>query len=657
MNPLFPTVIIEDLSPCLEGGKFPIKRVPGQWVTLEATIYKEGHEVLRAMLQWRDAGSSLWNEVAMEPMENFRWRGSFQVTSVGFTEYTIEAWGDLFESWREEVQKKQEAGITSLSVEALEGAALIRAAAKRASNKAEKKELENFALSLEQDSNDLSEVLKKLIGNEQLHALMKSHPDRSLATHYEPLQRVRVDRACANFAAWYEFFPRSAEGKGDQGSTFRHALERIDDAKAMCFDVIYFPPIHPIGITARKGRNNSLTCLAEEPGVPYAIGSAFGGHDAVEPALGTLEDFEWLVKEIQKRDMEVALDFALNCSPDHPYVKQHPEWFFHRPDGSIKYAENPPKKYQDVFPLNFYTTSWRELWEELRRIFLFWSERGVRIFRVDNPHTKPVAFWEWVIAEVQKIFPDVIFLSEAFTHPAMMKRLAKVGFTQSYSYFTWRNSKEELQEYFTELTQSEMKEYFRPNLFPNTPDILPFYLQEGGRAAFLIRAALAATLSSVYGIYSGFELCENKALPGKEEYADSEKYQYKERDWNAPGNIKPWMRRLNQIRNNHRALQSMKPLQFCGSDNPSIIAYVRSSEDEKEHLFITINLNPHQQESGMVEIPLHKFGLSREEGYIVQDLLTGECYSWKKAFNFVSLHPSTNPAHIFLVNSDVRSGI
>jgi len=372
---------------------------------------------------------------------------------------------------------------------------------------------------------------------------------------YESIQRVRVDRPGAAFAAWYEFFPRSAEGKEGSGSTFRECIGRIDDAKAMGFDVIYFPPIHPIGITARKGANNSLACQPGEPGVPYAIGGPAGGHCAVEPELGTLEDFEWLLGEIKARGMEVALDFALNCSPDHPYVKDHPEWFFHRPDGTIKYAENPPKKYEDVYPLDYHNADWKALWDELRDVLLFWAERGVRIFRVDNPHTKPVAFWEFAIAEVQAKFPDVIFLSEAFTRPKMMQVLAKVGFTQSYTYFTWRNTPAELREYFTELTRSAMREYFRPNLFPNTPDILPFYLQEGGRPAFMIRAVLATTLSGVYGIYSGFELCENAALPGREEYLDSEKYQYKQRDWNASGNIKPLITRLNAIRFGNAALQ------------------------------------------------------------------------------------------------------
>src|SRR4029077_10802745 len=370
---------------------------------------------------------------------------------------------------------------------------------------------------------------------------------RSLSTESKPYLQVVVDRPEALFAAWYEFFPRSAEGKAT-GSKLRDCLPRVDDAKAMGFDVIYFPPIHPIGFTKRKGKNNSVNSEPGDPGVPYAIGSKYGGHMAVEPELGTLEDFDWLVGEIRSRGMEVALDFAINCSPDHPYVRDHPEWFFHRPDGSIKYAENPPEKYEDGYPINFHNENWRELWDEMKRIILFWAEHQVRIIRVDNPHTKPLAFWEWMIAEVRAQYPDLIFLSEAFTRPKMMKALAKAGFTQSYTYFTWRNTKAELTEYLTELCATEMKYYFRGNFFTNTPDILPFFLQTGGRPAFLIRSFLAATLSTAYGIYSGFELCENVAIPDREEYLNSEKYQFKERDWNAPGNIKDYITKLNQIR-------------------------------------------------------------------------------------------------------------
>jgi starch synthase (maltosyl-transferring) len=386
-----------------------------------------------------------------------------------------------------------------------------------------------------------------------------------------------------------------------------------------------------------------------EPGVPYAIGSEAGGHKAVEPALGTLEDFEWLESEIRNRGMEVALDFAINCSPDHPYVREHPEWFYKRPDGTIKFAENPPKKYEDIFPLNFRCANWPELWEEMKSIILFWAERGVRIFRVDNPHTKPVPFWEYLIAGVREQYPDVIFLSEAFTRPKMMKVLGKAGFTQSYTYFTWRNYKRELIEYFTELTQTEMREYFRGNLWPNTPDILPLFLQNGGRPAFIIRAVLAATLSSLYGIYSGFELCENAALLGREEYLDSEKYQWKERDWDAPGNIKDWIARLNRIRKENRALQFYDNLQFFDADNDAILFYGKMTPARDNIILVVLNLDPHQAHNSYVYVPFETFGAMETDAYEVHDLLTDARYIWRGRQNYVELDPQQQPAHIFRV--------
>ncbi len=417
----------------------------------------------------------------------------------------------------------------------------------------------------------------------------------------------------------------------------------------MGFDVIYFPPIHPIGITNRKGRNNSVTALPGEPGVPYAIGGPAGGHKAIEPALGTFEDFAWLIDELKARGMELALDFAINCSPDHPYVTEHPEWFFKRPDGTIKYAENPPKKYEDVYPLNFHNENWRALWDELTDVILFWAEKGVRIFRVDNPHTKPVGFWEYLIGRTQEKYPDVIFLSEAFTRPKMMKALAKAGYTQSYTYFTWRGSKQELTEYFTELTATAMKDYFRGNLFTNTPDILPFFLQEGGRPAFLIRAVLAATLSSVYGIYSGFELCENAALPGREEYLDSEKYQFKGRDWNAAGNIKEFITRLNKIRRENRALQQYDNLRFYRSESEDILFYGKMSKSRDNIILVVVNLDPYQTRQGYIHVPVEEFGFMESDTYQAHDLLTDERYLWRGRRNFVILPPHSKPAHVFRI--------
>jgi starch synthase (maltosyl-transferring) len=642
----FLSVVIENLQPLIDGGRYPIKRIVGEDLVVEADIFKDGHDVVAAILKWRVLGKRAWRETQMNFVDNDRWRGICTLYDEDMHEYTVEAWTDTFRSWQAEFAKKFEAGISDLRSEALEGAALVEAAARRARDRADRKRLLEFS---QQISTGANSEIHAIAQSGELEVLMATYPDRAAATQYAPPPRAVVDRSAALFGAWYEFFPRSAEGLGDRGSMFRDCLPRVDDAKAMGFDVIYFPPIHPIGHANRKGRNNSVTCQPGDPGVPWAIGSEAGGHKAVEPSLGTLEDFDWLQKEVRKRGMEIALDFAINCSPDHPYVKEHPDWFYKRPDGSIKYAENPPKKYEDIYPLNFRCENWRELWAEMKSIVLFWAERGVRIFRVDNPHTKPVAFWEYLIRGVRDKYPDTIFLSEAFTRPKMMKALAKAGFNQSYSYFTWRNSKHELMEYFTELTQTEMSEYFRPNLWVNTPDILPFVLQEGGRPAFMIRVALAATLSPLYGIYSGYELCENEALPGREEYLDSEKYQYKERDWNAPGNIKDWIARLNKIRKENRALQLYTNLRFHDAENDAILFYSKMTAARDNIVLVVVNLDPHRKQNSFVYVPIESFGQMESDLYQVQDLLSGATYSWRGRRNYIELDPEIQPAHIFLL--------
>jgi starch synthase (maltosyl-transferring) len=642
----FPSVVIENLHPIIDGGRYPIKRIVGEDLVVEADIFKDGHDVVAAVLKWRVLGKRAWRETPMTFVDNDRWRGVCTLYDETIHEYTVEAWTDTFRSWQHEFAKKFEAGISDLRSEALEGAALVEAAAARARDRADAARLREFS---EQIAAGASLEVYAVARSGELEVLMATYPDRATATQYDPPPCVVVDRPAALFGAWYEFFPRSAEGRGDQGSTFRDCLPRVDDAKAMGFDVIYFPPIHPIGHTNRKGRNNSVTSKPGDPGVPWAIGSEAGGHKAVEPSLGTLADFEWLEKEVRKRGMEIALDFAINCSPDHPYVKDHPEWFYKRPDGSIKYAENPPKKYEDIYPLNFRCETWRELWAELKSVVLFWAERGVRIFRVDNPHTKPVAFWEYLIKGVREKYPDTIFLSEAFTRPKMMKALAKAGFNQSYTYFTWRNSKQELIDYFTELTQTEMSEYFHPNLWPNTPDILPFVLQEGGRPAFMIRVALAATLSPLYGIYSGYELCENEALPGREEYLDSEKYQYKERDWNAPGNVKDWIARLNKIRRENRALQLYTNLRFHPAENDAILFYSKMTAACDNIILIVVNLDPFRKQNSFVYAPIDQFGQMESDVYEVEDLLSDATYTWRGRRNYVELDPEIQTAHIFLV--------
>jgi starch synthase (maltosyl-transferring) len=643
-------VAILKVSPLVEGGRYPLKRVTGEDVRVSADLLKDGHDCLAAVLQWRTAESTAWSETPMRAAENDRWEGVFPVGGPGFTDYRIMAWGDVYASWAHDMAKRIAGGQADLSSEALEGATLLEAAAARATGQ-DAAALRGAAALLHDATSpaDLSRVLDDPVAS----ALASIYTDRS-PTAVSHVFRVRVDRPAAAFAAWYEFFPRSAEGKPDAGSTFRTCLGRIDDARAMGFDVVYFPPIHPIGITKRKGRNNSLACQPGDPGVPYAIGNRSegvngGGHRDVAPELGTLDDFTWLVGEIRARGMEVALDFAINCSPDHPYVADHPQWFFQRPDGSIKYAENPPKKYEDVYPLNFHNPDWKALWREMRDVLAFWCGLGVRIFRVDNPHTKPVAFWEWVIADIQRDFPDTIFLSEAFTRPKMMRLLAKAGFTQSYTYFTWRNTKWELESYLDELAHGPMAGYFRPNFFTNTPDILPFFLQQGGRPAFCIRAVLAATLSPLYGIYSGFELCENTPVPEREEYLDSEKYHFKGRDWNAPGNIKELLTSLNTIRRENRALHRLDSLRFLPAENENILFFAKTSPACDNILLIATTLDPFNRQTAFVNVPVADFGIPEGSPYLVDDLLTGETFRWSGSRNFIALDPWNRPAHILRV--------
>ena len=659
MIPKQPTAVIEAVTPLIEGGRYPVKRVAGEDLIVEADVFKDGHDIVTAVLKWRQSGETKWHETPMTPLVNDRWHATCSLFENAMYEYTIEAWSDTFRSWQHEFRKKFEGGVQDLSSETIEGAHFVAAAAERAAGTSDAERLAEIAKRIE--AGTPGEV-DQIAHWTELEALMASWPDRSQAAEYKVADgaghrypRVDVDRERAKFAAWYEFFPRSAEGKPDSGSTFRDCLGRIDDAKAMGFDVIYFPPIHPIGSAHRKGRNNSVTCEPGEPGVPYAIGNRHqgcpngGGHKDIAPELGTFKDLEWLIKELHKRDMELAIDFAINSSPDHPYVIEHPEWFYKRPDGTIKYAENPPKKYEDVYPLNFHNENWEALWHELTNVILFWCSKKVRIFRVDNPHTKPVAFWEYLIGKVRAKYPDAIFLSEAFTRPKMMKVLAKAGFQQSYTYFTWRNSKQELTEYFTELTQSEMREYFRGNLFTNTPDILPFFLQHGGRPAFMIRSVLAATLSSVYGIYSGFELCENTALPNKEEYYDSEKYQFKGRDWNAPGNIKELLTKLNRIRNENRALHDYTNLKFYTAENDNVLFFGKMSVARDNIILVVVNLDPYQAHSAYLHVPVEEFGFLEGDTYQVHDLLSGERYLWRGSRNYVELDPHSRPAHIFRI--------
>ncbi|RPI57030.1 MAG: alpha-1,4-glucan--maltose-1-phosphate maltosyltransferase [Acidobacteria bacterium] len=641
-------VVIDHVWPEIDAGRFPVKRTAGEPVVVEADIFADGHSLLAGVLRYRftaDGAESAWEEVPLRLVDNDRWTSQFTPRQVGAYEYTLEAWIDAFESWRAGLLKWLEADKVSEG-ELLEGAALIAAASERASTMragADARRLADRAAALAAPGPLNARAQSAL--DAALREMMSRFPDRSNATPYGRILEVLVDRERARFGTWYEMFPRSNGPEPGRGATFREAESRLSAIAALGFDVLYLPPVHPIGRTARKGPNNSEISGPDDPGSPWAIGSAEGGHKAIEPGLGTLEDFDRFVKAAERQGLEIALDIAFQCSPDHPYVTEHPEWFRNRPDGSIKYAENPPKKYQDIFPLDFDTPDWEALWHELRSIVFFWIEHGVRIFRVDNPHTKPFGFWEWLIRSVRAQFPDVIFLAEAFTRPKVMKHLAKLGFTQSYTYFTWRNEKTALEEYFTELTKTEMCEYFRPNLFVNTPDILHEYLQTGGRAAFQVRAVLAATLGATYGIYSGFELCEDRAVaPGSEEYLDSEKYQYRQRDWHAPGNINELIRRLNTIRRVERALQHDTTVAFAPTDNPQLLAYTKAIAGRG--VLVIVNLDPRTVQHGWVTVPLAHLALDAGRRYEVEDLLDGTRYTWQGDRAYVRLEPAERVAHI-----------
>ena len=572
----------------------------------------------------------------MEPLTNDRWRAQFVVDSLGEYEYTIEGWVDRFETWRHELSKKFGAG-QDVSSELLEGAAVVE------------RVHETAGAALADTSVPAGQRVAQAL-SESLREEMRRRPERGLATRYDRVLRVTVEPERARFGAWYEMFPRSAGTDPSRSATFDEAAERLPYIAAMGFDVLYLPPIHPIGRSFRKGPNNSLTAGPNDPGSPWAIGSDEGGHDAIEPGLGTLDDFDRFVEAARRHHLEIALDLAYQASPDHPYTKTHPEWFRRRPDGTIKYAENPPKKYQDIYPINFESDAWESLWHELKRIIDFWIGHGVRIFRVDNPHTKPYRFWQWVLGEIKRDYPDTIFLSEAFTRPKVMRYLAKSGFSQSYTYFTWRNTSEELTEYFTELTQTDVREYLRANLFANTPDILHEYLQSGGRPAFQIRLVLAATLGASYGIYSGFELGENVPVKaGSEEYLDSEKYQIRPRNFEDPHSLAELIRRVNAVRRAHPALQRDRGLRFHQTDNAQLLCYSKRSVDGSDLLLMVVNLDPHRMQHGFIRLPLTDWGLGHDASLEVRDLLWNERYFWRGEWNYVRLDPDARVAHVLHV--------
>ncbi|HET7715105.1 MAG TPA: alpha-1,4-glucan--maltose-1-phosphate maltosyltransferase [Bauldia sp.] len=638
-------VAIESVTPEIDGGRFSAKAIAGEPVIVEADIFCDGHDRIDAALLFRRADETEWREAPMALLENDRWRGMFVPEVNAPHVYTLVAWRDRFESWRDEASKKHAAGV-DISVELIEGRNLVEAAiGSGRAGTAERKALK--ALVARVDATDDPLVRFNTLIDGAVAALMRRVGFRDGLTRYDRELRLIVDRKRAAFSGWYELMPRSMSDDTSRHGTFDDVIRKLPYVRDMGFDVLYFPPIHPIGTTARKGKNNTLTPGPNDPGSPYAIGSEDGGHDAIHPELGTFGDFARLVKAAREHGLEIALDFAIQCSPDHPWIKEHPEWFDWRPDGSIKYAENPPKKYQDIVNVDFYGKGFPSLWYALRDIVKFWADCEVRIFRVDNPHTKPFPFWEWLIAEVQAEYPDVIFLAEAFTRPKVMKRLAKLGFTQSYSYFTWRNTKWELTSYLTELTTTDARFTMRPNFFVNTPDINPYFLQTSGRPGFRTRLVLAASLGGNYGVYSGFELCEATPVPGKEEYLDSEKYEIKAWDWDRPGHIRDDIRLMNRLRNERPALQSFANVTFYNAWNDSILYYAKATPAKDDFVLFAVNLDPHNGQGADFEVPLWEFGLPDEAAIDAEDLVNGNRFTWHGKIQHIWLDPQHNPYAIF----------
>jgi starch synthase (maltosyl-transferring) len=642
-------IVIEGVEPEIDGGRFPIKRIVNDKVVVEADILADGHDVLSAALLYRKQGEDNWIEVPMESLVNDRWRGSFAVTELGRYQYTLIGWVDPFKSWQQKLARKVEAH-QDVSVDFMEGARLMDEAMGRATER-EARMMRRWTESIRSTDAPASAKAKLVLGARVTTAMAK-RSDRRSAVAYPKELAVVVDREKARCGTWYEMFPRSCMSEPGRHGTFKDCETRLPYISEMGFDVLYFPPIHPIGYTSRKGKNNSPTAKTGDPGTPWAIGAQEGGHKSVHPQLGTLEDFRKLVSKSHEYGIEVALDLAFQCSPDHPYVKQHPEWFRWRPDGTVQYAENPPKKYQDIYPLEFDTENWQGLWEESKSVVLFWIDQGIRIFRVDNPHTKPFAFWEWLISEVKSDYPEVIFLAEAFTRPKIMYQLAKLGFSQSYTYFTWRNAKWELTEYFTELTQTDVREFFRFSLWPNTPDILSDYLRDGGRPAFMTRLVLAATLGANYGIYGpAYELCEHRRKDREsEEYLDSEKYELKQWDIKSPSSLKDFIARVNRIRRQNPALHNDLSLRFHSVDNDQLICYSKRTENLASVIVVVVNLDCRYKQSGWIDLSLDELGIDHDQPYEVHDLLADATYQWQGARNYVELDPQKMPVHILWID-------
>ena len=641
---LLPRIAIEDVVPTVDGGQFAVKAVAGQELVVSAKVFADGHDKLAVLLAWKNLGDADWQRTAMTDKGNNAWQGRLRVGDQGRYVYRIEAWIDQFASFCYELEKKFVAGV-NIDLELQEGRAQVLHAIERSQD--------DVAMGL----TALHEELLHLSNDGQVERFLKPATARLMrkADHHAYLSHsydypLEVERGLAQFASWYELFPRSVTDRASRHGTFNDVHGRLPMIRDMGFDVLYFPPIHPIGRSYRKGPNNALIAGPDDPGSPYAIGSEEGGHEAIHSQLGSREDFRRLVSAAAEHGLEIALDFAIQCSQDHPWLQEHPGWFNWRSDGSIKYAENPPKKYQDIVNVDFYAAeAIPSLWVELRDIVLGWVEEGVKIFRVDNPHTKPLPFWQWLIADVRGAHPEVMFLAEAFTTPAMMARLGKVGYSQSYTYFTWRNTKAELTAYFTELNESPWRDCFRPNFFVNTPDINPAFLHHSGRAGFLIRAALATMGSGLWGMYSGFELCESAALPGKEEYLDSEKYEIRPRDFNAPGNIIAEIAQLNRIRRQHPALQTHLGLQVYNAWNDNILYFGKRTADLESFILVAVSLDPHNAQEAHFELPLWEFGLPDDAATHGEDLMNGHTWTWYGKTQWMRIEPWHQPFGIWRI--------
>lgn len=638
-------VVIENISPQLNCGEFFIKRVVNEIVNVNAVVLADGHDVIRAEVQYKHESDKKWFEVSMQQQDNNNWNTSFQVTNQGFYFYKVVAWVDYALNWQHGIHRKIDDN-QNVTSELLEGVEFLKKCSKKATS-AEKKYLTNL-IDIFTNSNLYSEAVKEA-KSDKLHKIFTKYPEKILANSSSEL-KVYVDRLKARFSTWYEFFPRSASENKNSHGTFKDCIKLLPRVSAMGFDTLYFPPIHPIGEINRKGKNNTTVALKEDVGSCWGIGSKDGGHKAIHPKLGTIEDFKLLIKEASKLNIEIAMDYALQAAPDHPWVKEHPSWFKWRPDGTVQYAENPPKKYQDILPIYWESEDYENLWKECLTILFYWIECGIKIFRVDNPHTKPFYFWNWIISEVKSKYPDVIFLAEAFTVPKVMQRLAKEGFTQSYTYFTWRNNKYELTQYVEELTKSDQREYMRPNFWPNTPDINPFHLQGANEAKHMQRYVLAATLSSNIGIYGPvFEYMISNPIPGREEYLNSEKFQICNYNWKYENKLTFIISQINKIRATNEALQQTNNIRFCHIENQNLIAYYKWNDSKTNELLIVVNLDEHYTQQGMVQLPLYELGIGQNHHLKVTDLITKNSYNWNSEWNFIELHPSL-PFHIFVIN-------